>query len=168
MSVSRRRFLKLTTAAAAGAGVTVVGANRAEANDPTRVTVPYVQKIIAHEEQLQENTPVAFSFPDTSSPCALIKLGSPVPGGVGPQGDIVAFSTLCTHMGCPVSYDIATRVFNCPCHFTIFDAEKRGQMVCGQATANLPAIVLEYHDREGTIRAVAVDGLIYGRQANRL
>ena len=28
-----------------------------------------------------------------------------VPAGVGPDGDIVAYSSLRTHMGCPVVYD---------------------------------------------------------------
>lgn len=48
----------------------------------------------------------------------------------------------------------------------MFDAEKGGQMICGQATENLPRIVLEYNDKTDTVTAVAVDGLIYGRQAH--
>ena len=35
--------------------------------------------------------------------------------------------------------------FKCPCHFSMFDAEKGGQMICGQATENLPRIVLRYN-----------------------
>jgi arsenite oxidase small subunit len=96
-----------------------------------------------------------------------LKMGAPVPGGVGPDRDIVAYSTMCTHMGCPVAYDAGTKSFKCPCHYSMFDAEKEGQMICGQATENLPRIVLKYHDN-GTISAVAVDGLIYGRQSNVL
>jgi arsenite oxidase small subunit len=87
---------------------------------------------------------------------------------VGPDHDIVAFSTMCTHMGCPVAYDAAARAFKCPCHFSIFDPEKAGQMVTGQATENLPMIVLEYSAKDGTVKAVSVEGLIYGRQSNLL
>lgn len=54
---------------------------------------------------MASNAPITFWFPDASSPCAAIKMGAPVPGGVGPNKDIVAYSTLCTHMGCPVAYD---------------------------------------------------------------
>ena len=50
----------------------------------------------------------------------------------------------------------------------MFDAEKAGQMVCGQATENLPRIVLDYDAKTDTVTAVAVDGLIYGRQSNIL
>ncbi|KGU73800.1 arsenite oxidase small subunit [Burkholderia ubonensis] len=173
MSLSRRHFLKLTGGAAAGATVTVAGTQAAQTTQTTRadagrVTLPYTPKVIAHAAQLRENAPLAFTFPDASSPCVVVKMGAPVLGGVGPGRDIVAFSVLCTHMGCPVAYDAATRAFNCPCHFSKFDAEKAGQMISGQATEKLPSIVLDYNASNGTVRAIAVDGLIYGRQANLL
>lgn len=41
-------------------------------------------------------------------------------------------------------------------------------MVCGQATEYLPQIVLEYDAKGGGLTAVAVEGLIYGRQSNLL
>jgi arsenite oxidase small subunit len=41
-------------------------------------------------------------------------------------------------------------------------------MVCGQATENLPQIVLEYNARNDAVVAVGVEGLIYGRQSNML
>jgi arsenite oxidase small subunit len=50
----------------------------------------------------------------------------------------------------------------------MFDAEKGVQMICGQATENLPRVRLEYDAKAGTVAAVAVEGLIYGRQANVL
>jgi arsenite oxidase small subunit len=114
----------------------------------------------------RDNVPVAFSFPDGSSPCAIVKMGKPTPGGVGPKNDIVAYSTMCTHMGCPVSYDTDARTFKCPCHYTMFDAELSGQMVCGHATENLPQIVLEYDAESDVVQAVGVNGKIYGRQSN--
>ena len=59
-----------------------------------------------------------------------------------------------------------TRTFKCPCHYSIFDAEKSGQMVCGQATENLPRVVLEYDPKADRIDAVAIEGLLYGRASN--
>jgi arsenite oxidase small subunit len=166
MSLSRRQFLKLTGGMAAGAGLAIGG--EAQAAEVGQTTLPYKAKALRKASALQVNMPVAFQFPDAASPCSLIKMGSPVPGGVGPNRDIVAYSTLCTHMGCPVTYDANKRTFNCGCHFSMFDAEKNGQMICGQATENLPRIVLEYNDKTDTVTAVAVEGLIYGRQANVL
>ena len=40
--------------------------------------------------------------------------------------------------------------FKCPCHFSVFDAEMHGQMICGQATENLPRIQLAL-EREGRL-----------------
>ncbi len=92
-----------------------------------------------------------------------------VPGGVGPDGDIVAFSTLCTHMGCPVAYDSSAKTFKCPCHFSQFDPEIGGQMICGQATENLPQRrCSSVTHRRLRSPATGVEGLIYGRQANVL
>jgi arsenite oxidase small subunit len=168
--LSRRQFLKFTggLATATGAAVGGVGTAEAATGEVGRATLPYKPKVVAKASQLKENSPVSFTYPDEASPCTLVKMGRPVAGGVGPERDIVAFSTLCTHMGCPVNYDGGTRTFRCGCHYSVFDAELAGQMVCGQATENLPQVTLRYNEKNGTIAAVAVDGLIYGRQSNVL
>src|SRR5882672_3010720 len=166
--VSRREFLKFTGGAAAGAAAVPTNAVAAPAADAGNTVLPYKAKVVGKAGALSANQAVSFTFPDASSPCALLKMGTPVTGGIGPNQDIVAYSTMCTHMGCPVSYDTAQRVFKCPCHFSIFDAEKAGEMVCGQATENLPRIVLKYNDKDDSVSAVAVAGLLYGRQSNIL
>ncbi|MEW5862754.1 MAG: Rieske 2Fe-2S domain-containing protein [Pseudomonadota bacterium] len=65
-------------------------------------------------------------------------MGRPVPGGVGPNRDIVAFGTLCTHMGCPVSYDAAIRTFRCGCHYSVFDARAHRPRAAGFARQARP------------------------------
>lgn len=167
-TVSRRDFIKLSGGAAAGAGLAVTGTAQAAPADAGRTTLPYQAKAVGLANKLPTNEAVSFSYPDASSPCALIKTGAPTEGGVGPNGDIVAYSTLCTHMGCPVSYDRDARTFKCPCHFSVFDPEKSGQMVCGQATEDLPRIVLQYDAKTDAVSAIGVEGLIYGRQSNVL
>ncbi len=168
---TRRSFLKL------GGGGLAIGASavtpgqvlaKPGGEDVGRVTLPYPGRVIAKAASLPVNSPLSFNYPDESSPCAMIRMGRATPGGVGPDGDIVAYSTLCTHMGCPVLYDPATRDFKCPCHFSVFDSEKTGQMITGQATENLPSIILAYDKHDDSVSAVGVDGLIYGRQSNIL
>lgn len=166
--VSRREFLKVSGGVAVGAAAAPTNALAASSPDPGNAVLPYKAKVVGKGAALSATDAMAFTFPDASSPCALLKMGAPVAGGVGPNQDIVAFSTMCTHMGCPVTYDGALRAFKCPCHFSIFDAEKAGQMVCGQATENLPRIILKYNDKDDSVTAVAVDGLLYGRQSNIL
>jgi arsenite oxidase small subunit len=166
--VSRREFLKVTGGVAAGAAALPTNAEAAATADPGSTVLPYKAKPVGKAGGLTANQPVSFTFPDASSPCALVKMGNPVPGGVGPNQDIVAYSIMCTHMGCPVAYDPAQKVFKCPCHFSMFDAEKGGQMICGQATENLPRVVLRYNAKDDAVTAVAIDGLLYGRQSNIL
>jgi arsenite oxidase small subunit len=170
-TISRRSFLKLTGSAAAGAATFRAGSAYAApaANaEVGRATLPYKPQLVARIGALKINEPVNFTFPDKQSPCTLVKFGREAPGGVGPEKDIVAYSSQCTHMGCPVAYDRTTRTFRCGCHYSVFDAEMAGQMVCGQATENLPMITLAYDEKSGTVSAVSVEGLIYGRQANVL
>lgn len=49
---------------------------------------------------------------------------------------LVAYSAVCTHLGCLVKWESAKREFLCPCHAAIFDAE--GRVVSGPAPAPLP------------------------------
>lgn len=171
-SLSRRQFFKVSSGVAAGAGLATGlipnPAQAASSTDAGRTVLPYPRKSLGTGSRLTAGQPVAFTYPDAASPCMLLRVGHPVENGVGPQRDIVAYSTLCSHMGCPVSYDAKSSCFKCPCHFSTFDAEKSGQMVCGQATESLPRIVLDYDAASGMVTAVAVHGLIYGRQSNVL
>ncbi len=174
VKLSRRIFLKSTggVAAAGAAAVTMLpgaaeaAAAKTAAAGATSTNLNYPKRPVGKAASMPVNQVVSFSYPDPSSPCAAIRMGNPVPGGVGPNKDIVAYSTLCTHMGCPVQYEGGTRTFKCGCHFSIFDPENSGQMVCGQATEDLPRVLLDYDARTDSVAAVGVDGLIYGRQAN--
>ncbi|MDD4962730.1 MAG: arsenate reductase (azurin) small subunit [Gallionella sp.] len=169
-TVSRRDFFKVSGGVAAGVGMVVSGvASAAPASShQTNATLAYPRKTIATSKGMKLNEAHDFAYPDAGSPCIAVKLGQATPGGVGPNQDIVAYSIQCTHQGCPVSYDGNEKKFKCPCHYSMFDAEKQGQVICGQAPTKLPQIVLEYDARTDSVAAVAVDGLIYGRQANIL
>lgn len=169
-NLSRRSFLKLSGGSGMAAAASLAPFASANAQTAAAGAIPgtldYPSTTVTAARQLTVDAPLPFSYPDEQSPCTVIKLGSPVPGGVGPDRDIVAYSILCTHMGCPTTYDTETRTFKCPCHFSEFDAEKAGQMICGQATENLPRVLLQYDESSDTVSAVGIDGLIYGRQAN--
>jgi arsenite oxidase small subunit len=175
--IDRRSFFRAGGTLAAGAAGLVVDSDAASAangartereRNPGATVLPYPRKVIARAKQLLPGAPVRFTFPDEASPCVVLKNGRSVPTGVGPERDIAAFSTMCPHMGCPTAYDAKERVFRCPCHFSMFDAELGGQMVCGQATVDLPEIVLEYDAASDSVIAVSVRGLLYGRSSNIL
>lgn len=178
--ISRRHFLRqggALTAVATAAGVGCSGTGPARQDDPEAapqtgqahtLTLPYPQTEVSRASALAVGKPEYFQYPDPASPCILLKTGQRVAGGVGPDGDIVAYSLLCSHRGCVVLHDPEHNVLRCPCHFSMFDPERSGQMICGQATVNLPQILLSFRDSDDTVHAVGVDGLIYGRASNIL
>jgi ubiquinol-cytochrome c reductase iron-sulfur subunit len=61
-----------------------------------------------------------------------------VPGSVD---GIVAYSKICTHMGCPVAlYEQQTHHLLCPCHQSTFDVTKNCKVIFGPAKRNLPQL----------------------------
>lgn len=130
----------------------------------------YQRTKIGSLSQLKQDTPVDFHYPSGKSVytrCFLVKLGAKAGAGVGPGGDVVAFSALCTHMGGLLSgsYKPEHNVMGpCPVHLTTFDLTRHGIVVAGHATQSLPQIVLET-DGDG-IYATGVMGLMFGRPSN--
>lgn len=166
VDVGRRRFLSGATVAAAGAvasGAMVTPARAA----PAQARVTYPSNRLSNVSQLKVNEPLNVAYPDADAPGVLLKLGTRVQGGVGPDGDIVGFSTTCPHKGFPLNYNAADKTMNCPGHYSRFDCEASGQQIWGQATQNLPQYVLRV-DEKGDVYAEGVDELLYGRLSNVL
>jgi len=166
VDAGRRQFLRGSGVAAVGAAAAAtVGAQAAAATPLARVSFP--ESRLANLADLAVNEPMDIAYPDADSPGVLLKLGQPAPGGVGPDGDVVAFSVLCPHKGWMLSYSAGDKTLNCPGHHSRFDCEAGGQQVWGHATQNLPQFLLRVDDK-GDIHANGVDELIYGRLSNVL
>ena len=167
VDVGRRGFFARTAAVATGVAATAALPAAASKAAPSLALVTYPTAKLANVKDLKVNDPVSISYPDDGSPGVLIKLGTPVEGGVGPDRDIVAFSTVCPHKGFPLFYVPEDRTLSCPGHYSRFDVEKGGLEIWGHATQNLPQFTLVI-DQAGDIYAVAVDELIHGRLSNVL
>ena len=165
--VGRRQFLRGGTVAAAGAAAAVIVGGEALAAAVPKARVSYPTSRLANLADLKPNGPLEVAYPDGDSPGVLLKLGTKVATGAGPDGDIVGFSTLCPHKGFHLRYAADDRSFNCPGHYSRFDAENGGMQIWGQATQNLPQFQLAI-DEKGDIYASGVDELIYGRLSNVL
>ena len=157
-TLSRRKFLQSSTATAL-----LFMAGCKNPNQKSDV-VSYPSVKIGNSKTLQPNQPGTFNFPDEQSPCLLVKTGSEAIDGIGSGKDIVAFSTLCTHMGCPTTYSKGRLV--CKCHYSMFDVSRNGQSYQGLASQWIPQIVLREDPASGDIFAEGVQGLIYGRIGN--
>jgi arsenite oxidase small subunit len=166
VDAGRRKFLSgagIAAASVAASGMVAAPAHAAPA--PARVDYPANR--LGNIRDLKVNEPLRVAYPDADAPGVLLKLGKKVPSGVGPDGDVVGFSTTCPHKGFPLSYNASDRTMNCPGHYSRFDCEAGGQQIWGQATQNLPQYMLRI-DASGDIFAEGVDELLYGRLSNVL
>jgi arsenite oxidase small subunit len=156
------RRLSRREAIAAGAAVAVLGgAGVAEAAAPS---TSYPTLRIVDLSKLKRNRPVAFDYPLGGQSSVLVDFGHAVPNGVGPGKGIVAYSTLCQHMGCGVVYQPKLGEFVCPCHQSRYDPEREGSIIQGVSPRGLPRVLLKV--QKGAVWAVGVDGLIYGYRSN--
>ncbi len=131
---------------------------------PPQPVAKYPRVKLANISELQPRRPVTKQYVGVS--VWVVKLGERAVGGVGPDGDVVAFANLCTHMGGPLVYNPQNNCAVCQIHYTQFDLARGGKMVTGHGTEHLPQVVLEFDERTGDIYAVGINQLVYGKLSN--
>lgn len=167
--VSRRRFLKLGGTALVAL---TLPPSLVKAGLPATLYVQrtdYPRQVIGQLNALKTGEPVFFNYP-WEHPAAnnfLVRLNEPAGGGVGPQQNVVAFNSFCTHQGGPLAgavHDDVGVVGPCPFHLTTFDLTRHGMVISGHATLGLPQIMLETDGND--IVATGVQGLIFSYYDN--
>lgn len=146
MLMTRRESLTTIAGAVAAGLVTEVGV---AAPSQARVRVGTIAELKARQTLL-------FSYPDSASPAQAVRLAS---------GQVVAYSLVCTHMGCTVGYNGPTASFECPCHHSVFSAARKGSVESGPAPRPLPEIALHI-DETGTIYATGLSAPVFGAPEN--
>jgi arsenite oxidase small subunit len=133
----------------------------------TSVAFPKVK--VANVGDLTTGSVVSFNYPLDNEPNLLVKLGTVASGGVGPDGDIVAFSQVCQHLGCVSvnyvqsggspscnkSFAAPGPVGYCCCHASVFDFANGGKVIGGPSPRPLPQVILEV-DASGDIYATGM------------
>jgi arsenite oxidase small subunit len=159
---SKRNFLKVALTASA---VLAVGGVAAITKSVTNSAVPgagtasaaatFPRVKVASLSQLQVDTPVTFYYPLDNEPNVLLKLGLKADDGIGPDGDIVAYSQVCQHLGCIYGIQAKGPIGYCCCHGSIYDLAHGAQVLGGPAPRALPRVMLEL-DSSGDIYAVGM------------
>ncbi|MEE9295834.1 MAG: arsenate reductase (azurin) small subunit [Phycisphaerae bacterium] len=164
---SRRTFLLAGGTVVAGTALATVfpGITFADDRDTVFKAAKYPRKWVADANKLVEGKPVRFFYPYEEPHCSssIVKLGTKAGGGVGAGKDIVAFNTMCPHMGGTLDGQYCHQVKvqgPCPIHLSTYDLTRHGMTIAGHATEPLPQVVLE--EKGGQIYAVGMLGLIYG------
>jgi arsenite oxidase small subunit len=177
-SKERRDFLKVVVTA--GGAITLFALLSAlkplSFIPPVTTSSSWPRILVGNAQNLQLLTPVTFNYPLTNTPNFLIKLGVKAASGVGPDGDIVAFSGICQHLGCfwgflaPGASPTCNTSFKaqipqgyCCCHGSQYDLTNNGKVIGGPAPHPLPQVVLEYDQSTGDIYATSMTApTIYG------
>jgi len=170
---SRRNFLKWSL----GAGLVLVVAGIAAVTKSLWTpgaaggsgTPGFPRFKVSNVSSLQSGSPVVFNYPLEDQPNVLVKIGQKAVSGVGPDGDIVAFSIVCQHLGCVVgyqprgasptcnpSYTAPGPVGYCCCHGSTYDFANGAKVVGGPSPRPLPQVTLEVDESTGDIYAVGM------------
>ena len=185
---SRRNFLKLGLTTAVALVILGIGAISKSLTAPAEVlstvttttttttsrsgiqpsTPGFPVILVANVGDLTENQVVYFNYPLQETPNILVKLGAKAEGGVGPDGDIVAFSQVCQHLGCIYgfveqggspscdrSYTADRPEGYCCCHGTVYDLTDGAKVLSGPAPRPLPQVILVV-DGQGNIYATGM------------
>lgn len=155
--VSRRKFIRLGAALGLGSfGAPIVaacgGGGGSAGNGGTRtatgadggVTVQAGPEVgageaIAKESEVTPNSAVPFTESETGQPGVLVRLE---------DGELVAYSAVCTHQGCTVAYQPNTQRLACPCHGGVFNPAKGAAVEASPPPRPLPEIEIEARDGE--------------------
>jgi arsenite oxidase small subunit len=130
---------------------------------------PFPRVKVANASDLAGGQTVTFNYPIDNTPNLLAKLGQKADGGVGPDGDIVAFSQVCQHLGCiwgyvptsgspkcDSSYKAASPVGYCCCHGSVYDLANGALVLEGPSPRPQPQVTLEYDSATGDIYATGM------------
>jgi nitrite reductase/ring-hydroxylating ferredoxin subunit len=91
------------------------------------------ERYIGAASSLQQTGSLLFRYPTDRDPCIAVRT---------PEGKLVAYSQVCTHLSCAVVYNKAENALLCPCHHGVFNIDQ-GSPVAGPPTRPLPRIKIE-------------------------
>ena len=140
--VTRREFAKFLTLgsallALANAVIAIAGLRPGKREAPAL--------LIARGSSIPEGGSTLFRYPTDQDPCILVR---------SRNGELLAYSQICTHLSCAVVHQPAESQLFCPCHHGCF-SESEGRPTAGPPTRRLPRIKLE--QRGDDIYAVGVE-----------
>ena len=93
----------------------------------------YPPQKIEGAERLMPGSCLYFTYPSREDQAVLLR---------GKDGEFVAFSRKCAHLGCAIEFDPARQCLGCPCHRGTYDA-RTGYVIYGPPPRPLEQIFLQ-------------------------
>jgi thiosulfate dehydrogenase [quinone] large subunit len=120
-----------------GTSATSTGASTPGSTSPTSGGAHVAGTRIGKTSDVPVGGAASFTDPSTNQPAFVVQ---PV------SGHFVAFSAICTHLGCTVGFQQGSPLeFVCPCHGSLYNATT-GQVIQGPAVLPLPRIKVAESD----------------------
>lgn len=91
------------------------------------------ERYIGSASALSQTGSLLFRYPSDSDPCIAVRT---------PEGHLVAYSQVCTHLSCAVIYDKTENALLCPCHKGAFNIDSGGA-IAGPPERPLPRVRIE-------------------------
>jgi cytochrome b6-f complex iron-sulfur subunit len=135
--LTRRTVLAATGAAGAAGALAACGGGAPPVAEATSAPG---DPVITDLETLRAEGAVSFETDDGQAIAVALDDG------------VVAYSAVCTHEGCTVSFDGGEQQLICPCHGSRFDPADGGAVINGPARRPLPEVAVEVDETEGVLR----------------
>jgi Rieske Fe-S protein len=130
--ITRRNFCNRALLTSAGL---LLAANEIEGQQPNpkQALLAYPPMKIVGAERVLAGSFLYFDYPKPGSAAVLIRTN---------EGQYLAYSRKCAHLGCTVDFDQAQRSLRCPCHRGVYDS-RTGYVMYGPPPRPLDQIILQ-------------------------
>ncbi len=150
--LARREFCR-NVLLTSGAIVALAKGSTAREESQQSNALAYPPMKIEGAERVMPGSFLYFNYPTRNDTAVLVR---------NREGEFLAFSRKCAHLGCSVEFDSARQCLACPCHRGTYDA-RTGYVVYGPPPRPLDQITLQMR-AGGAVWAV---GKIFGSNNNR-
>lgn len=132
VQLTRRGFCYTAALATAGAAcLPQVATGQAAGGE--QPSLAYPPRKIEGAERVLPGSFLYFSYPKSNDPAVLLRTL---------DGQYLAYSRRCAHLGCTIDFDKAQRCLACPCHRGVYDA-RTGYVLYGPPPRPLDQIILQ-------------------------
>ena len=129
--ITRRTFCN--RALFTSAAVMVAASKVASQKDQQQNLLAYPPTKIEKAERVMPGSFLYFDYPKANNPAVLLRTA---------DGQYLAYSRKCAHLGCSVDYDASARCLRCPCHRGVYDS-RNGYVMFGPPPKPLDQIILQ-------------------------
>lgn len=130
--IPRRKFCHRLLLSSTGLAL-AAGTLKGQTITQHRSLLAYPPMKIEGAERVLPGSFLYFNYPKPGDPAILVR---------SRDGEFMAYSRKCAHLGCAVDFDSARRCLSCPCHQGAYDA-RTGYVIYGPPPRPLDQIVLQ-------------------------